>query len=158
MCYGGGFDGDHLRLGTSGDPDNPNSYPYYDIPGGMHNASGYANHAFHAARQDPKGYPRQHCEPSWKDQTNWATKWANEAIEDAGLRAAIDAEVTMLSNVATPSLAGLERQTDIATAGKAVDLGGTKLTLSPTTGAIIGMVDARGGRWAGESNPLALFE
>ena len=64
----------------------------------------------------------------------------------------------MLSNVATPSLAGLERQTDIATAGNAVDLGGTKLTLSPTTGAIIGMVDARGGRWAGESNPLALFE
>eukprot|EP01052_Picozoa_sp_SAG31_P028953 SAG31_NODE_2838_length_5017_cov_3.102074_4_plen_153_part_00 len=93
MCYGGGFDADGLTSGTAGDPDNPNAYPYFDIPGGMYNASGYANAVFHAARQDPRGYPAKHCEPSWKDQTNWATKWASEAIEDAELRAAIDSEL-----------------------------------------------------------------
>jgi hypothetical protein len=55
MCYGGGFDqelsidkSDSSIFGTKDDPDNP--FPYYDIPGGMANASGYANSAFHRAR------------------------------------------------------------------------------------------------------------
>ena len=69
MCYGAGFDDDaYLQegIGARNDPDN--LYPYYDIPGGMANASGYANAAFHAARDDPNGYPARHCEPSWTDR------------------------------------------------------------------------------------------
>ena len=68
----------------------------------------YTNAVFHKARQDPKGYPARHCEPSWADQTNWAVKWANEAIEDHVLRNAINDEVRLLSNVAPPSLDGFE--------------------------------------------------
>jgi hypothetical protein len=91
MCYGGGFLDTNtsadstqqlttLQVGSKNttvgsavtvgnDPDNPNAFPYNDIPGGMRNASGYANAAFHAARQDPNGYPAKHCEPSWVRKT-----------------------------------------------------------------------------------------
>ena len=90
MCYGG-VRKNVVAVGysTSGsDPDNPNAFPYYDIPGGMANSSGYANTAFHAARQDPNGYPAKHCEPSWADQTNWAVKWSTRqsTIEPSGVR------------------------------------------------------------------------
>ena len=120
----------------------------------MANASGYANSVFHAARQDPDGYPARHCEPSWSDQTDWAVKWANEAIEDAELRAAIDDEVELLSSARAPSLDGFARA-DIATV---VSLGGTELRFSPQHGAIIGLKDTRGQEWARPSSPLALFE
>jgi hypothetical protein len=94
MCYGGGFLDTNtsadstqqlttLQVGSKNttvgsavtvgnDPDNPNAFPYNDIPGGMRNASGYANAAFHAARQDPNGYPAKHCEPSWVRKTPFA--------------------------------------------------------------------------------------
>jgi hypothetical protein len=165
MCYGGGFESsdslDKLEVGetssTAGDPDNPNSFPYNDIPGGMYNSSGYMNEAFHAARQDPDGYPARHCEPSWADQTNWAVKWANEAIEDTTLRSTIEAEVAMLSNVVAPSLEGFAAA-DIKKAGASFDLGGTTLTFCPVCGAIIGMMDKRGVVWASPNNPMALFE
>ena len=48
-----------------------------------------------------------------------AVKWANEAIEDASLRAAVDKEVAQLSNVRAPSLQGFVAA-DIATAGVGV--------------------------------------
>ena len=94
------------------DPDNPNSFPYMHIPGGMANASGYANSVFHAARQDPDGYPARHCEPSWSDQTDWAVKWANEAIEDAELRAAFRAARSEGSTEDCRSEAGFSTTTE----------------------------------------------
>jgi hypothetical protein len=163
MCYGGGFLGraTSSAVGAAGtsdsDPDNPNAFPYYDIPGGMANSSGYANAAFHAARQDPNGYPAKHCEPSWADQTNWAVTWANEAIEDSNLRSKIDAEVEMLSNVEPPSLVGFSKA-DISSVGQDVKLGGNTLSFSTDTGAITGFVDQRNVSWASVDHQLALFE
>jgi hypothetical protein len=115
MCYGGGFESDHdalpslAEVGARADDDPDNPFPYYDIPGGMENSSGYHNTAFHAARNDPNGYPARHCEPSWIDQTNWAVKWANEAIEDKALRDSINQEVAMMSSVTAPSTAGFTK-------------------------------------------------
>jgi len=47
---------------------------------------------------------------------------------------------------------------DIATEGSEVDLGGTNLTLCPSSGAIVGLTDRRGVGWASPRNPMALFE
>lgn len=165
MCYGGGFDSalsvdedEASRVGD--DPDNP--FPYNDIPGGMANASGYANAAFHAARNDPDGYPARHCESSWKDQTNWAIKWANEAIEDAGLRGAIESEVQLITASIAPdpvSEGFLPAAGSISKDGRAIPLGssGAEVTICPDTGAVCGLRDRRGVEWASPTNPLGLF-
>eukprot|EP00039_Didymoeca_costata_P021307 m.344143 g.344143 ORF g.344143 m.344143 type:complete len:974 (-) comp23897_c0_seq1:105-3026(-) len=167
MCYGGGFDNylsididddsrKQHKISIQDDPDN--KFPYYDIPGGMANATGYMNDVFHAARNDPNGYPRRHCEPSWTDQTNWAVKWANEAIQDKSLRSTIESEVDEIMNVVQPN--PLSQGFTKADISKSYNLSEYGLTVAfcQDTGAICELSDAkRGNSWASMKSPLGLF-
>lgn len=127
-----------------------------DLPGGsVSDPSGYSNSQFHAARADPEGYPRKNCENYWVDQTNWAMKWANEAIEDPGLCAAIADEVAQLSPVAPDPVA--EGFSSVGL-GATIELSGNNtIVMCGNVSAICSFRDARGTQWASDRHPLGLF-
>ena len=127
-----------------------------DLPGGMSNPAGYYNAKFHAARADPEGYPRQNCENYWIDQTNWAIKWANEAIEDPDLRVAITDEVAQLASPAAPDPQA-EGFTRVGL-GTTIELSGNHtIAMCGNVSAICSFRDAHGVEWASEEHPLGLF-
>ena len=91
-------------------------------------------------------------------QTNWAVKWANEAIEDVNLRSSIESEVDLINTAASPDPQAPNSGYEHALAGTAIKLAnGVSITMCATTGAVCGLVDAKGHAWASESRPLALF-
>ena len=99
--------------------------------------------------------PVKNCENYWVDQNNWEIKWANEAIEDSTLRAAIDTEVALLSPVApNPEAEGFSK----VALGTTIRLSGNHtIEMCGNVSAICGFRDANGVDWASEHNPLGLF-
>ena len=124
-------------------------------PGNM-TAHDYQNSVFHAVRADVQGgYARKNCEVSWTDQTNWAVKWALEAVENVTLRDAIAAEQATITSptLPDPSAEGFTR----ASFDEDITIGRVVLNFSSTNGAMVGLTDETGVQWASESNPLGLF-
>eukprot|EP00035_Acanthoeca_spectabilis_P029436 m.474504 g.474504 ORF g.474504 m.474504 type:complete len:967 (-) comp36357_c0_seq1:352-3252(-) len=119
----------------------------------MSDPTGYPNPAFHKVRADPDGYAQKNCQPSWVDQTNWAVTWANAAVEDSGLRGAIDAELEAIMEPNPVDLAGF---TPVPTPTARVTLAsGVSLAVCPGTGAICSLRDTAGQEWSNGS--IGLF-